>query len=776
MRANFNHIQTRFVATSALTAALLHFYPLSSAKAAPQGGLVVGGQATISKDGLNITQTSPRAAINWNSFNVDAHETVTFAVPNNGATLNRVVGNAASTIKGTVTSNGTLYLVNPNGLVFDTGSRISAQNFIATTADIDTNKFIQGGTLSFIGDKKLAGTINLRGEIKAADRGIIGIFAPTLRNEGVISAHLGRVTLGGTQSFVIDFVGDGLMQFELTDNWSVQNTKRGANGAYGDAVISELNVTNSGTITVDGGIIDLVVKTGRTSVPDTVVDTSPFIGGSIQNSGTLRAQSVEGKTGVITLRAGNNKASFGEVTLGGTLDASAGNDSNTPGLVKIDTNMGNLRVATSPLKIMASSAEFSSGQSVAIAGAVTVEGALTINSYGTIAASAKITADRLTITQTNKNLNPRQISKEGRQAISLSLADVEVRGDITITQAADVNFTANGQIDRLSLVGLDIGSMISTTGNITLNQTGALRVSGGTVNNDVYGIRANHLAAARNIILTQTQYVTSSQATDANGNSNEHNLAISSATAGNSIKWYVGSDSALYRQQNIVRDVRDIVSEQQAPYSYRLVVRDLETKSFALNADSSHGMVNGHWIKTRHKRFGQVTLLAWVPGLTEYRDLNVHLTELRGAPPVTFGNISPTSPTPVTPPVVALPVITSKDFKITYNGNVDVITNYSSYVPQSISVSGLTPLAASDVSVSVTTNYESASGLYKTVVTLVTPGNANRNSLSIQKVDFSPNAAANGSTAPTINLSVSLPNENIKISTASFVAKNPLSK
>ena len=825
MRTHFNHIQTRFIATSALTAALLHFYPLSPAKAAPQGGVVVGGQAAISQAGTttHILQSTPRAAINWQSFNVAANEIVAFSVPNNGATLNRVVGNSASTIQGTVTSNGTLYLVNPNGLVFDTGSHVSAQNFVATTADIDTKKFIQGGNLSFVGDKKLAGTISLRGEITAADRGIIGIFAPTIRNEGEITAHLGQVTLGGAQSFVVDFAGDGLMQFEVADNWSVQNTKRGANGAYGDAVISELSVTNTGTIIADGGLIDLVVKTGRTNAPDEVVSpgNSPYIGGILQNSGTLQAQSVEGEQGVISLRAGNNQVSYGEVILGGTLDASAGNDSTKAGFVKIDTNMGSLRVAASPLNIMANSAEITSGHSVDIAGAVTVDGALVINSYGAIAASAKIKADRLTITQTNRNLNPRRMSKDGREAISLSLADVEVKGDITITQGADVSFTSNGRTDSQTLVGLDIGTMISANGNIFLNQIGLLSVRGGKVNNDVYGIRARNLAAAENIIITQSQYVSSAQPTNAKGDSNEHNLAISSATAGRSIKWYVGTNNTLYRQQNIVRDVRDIVSEYQTSRRYKLVVNDLAAKSFSLTVDSSHGIVNGRWEKiVSYGYFGLTTRTVFVPGLTEYRDLNVRLTELRGAPQVPFGDIAPTvpapapvippvvvnpapvpvtppvvvnpAPAPVTPPVAAkpapvpvtpvakvlpvtpAPVVTSKDFKISYNGNIDVITNYSSYIPQTIAVTGQTPLAASDVSVSATTNFDSTSGLYKTVVTLVTSGNANRNSLSIQKVDFSPNAAAPGVSAPTVNLTVSLPYENIKTSTASFAAKNPL--
>eukprot|EP00731_Ephydatia_muelleri_P036481 Em0263g6a len=127
--------------------ATLSLLPMQAAKAAPQGGVVVGGDinATISTTGLatNINQTANRAAINWTSFNVAPTESVNFTVPNNGATLNTVTGNAASLIQGTVTSNGTLYLVNPNGFVFDTGSKVHAQNFVATTGTIDATKFWQ---------------------------------------------------------------------------------------------------------------------------------------------------------------------------------------------------------------------------------------------------------------------------------------------------------------------------------------------------------------------------------------------------------------------------------------------------------------------------------------------------------------------------------------------------------------------------------------------------------------------------------------------------------
>ena len=154
------------------------------------------------------------------------------------------------------------------------------------------------------------------------------------------------------------------------------------------------------------------------------------------------------------------------------------------------------------------------------------------------------------------------------------------------------------------------------------------------------------------------------------------------------------------------------------------------------------------------------------------------VTPVTSAPdkPVASAPEKSVTPAPTTPvakalPVLPGPVVTSKDFKITYNGNTDVITNYSSYVPQSVSVTGLTTMDASKVSVTTQTSFDQSSGLYKTVVTLVTPGNPNRDSLSIQKVDFSPTAAGAGATAPTVNLNVSLPSSNIPTTTASFGGK-----
>ena len=71
----------------------------STALAAPQGGTVAAGSATISQNGAltTINQASQKAIINWNSFNIAKGETVRFNQPGAAAiALNRVTGNNAS--------------------------------------------------------------------------------------------------------------------------------------------------------------------------------------------------------------------------------------------------------------------------------------------------------------------------------------------------------------------------------------------------------------------------------------------------------------------------------------------------------------------------------------------------------------------------------------------------------------------------------------------------------------------------------------------------------
>src|SRR5690348_17088933 len=78
------------------------------ASANPTGGAVVQGSATINQSNPNntvITQTTDRAAINWQSFSIGANQTTQFIQPSTSSTaLNRVLGNDPSVIAGHLTA------------------------------------------------------------------------------------------------------------------------------------------------------------------------------------------------------------------------------------------------------------------------------------------------------------------------------------------------------------------------------------------------------------------------------------------------------------------------------------------------------------------------------------------------------------------------------------------------------------------------------------------------------------------------------------------------
>ena len=77
--------------------------------ALPTNGTVTSGDVVIGSataSGLTVDQTSDRAIIEWQSFNIGRDVSVTFRQPSTqAATLNRVVSNQASQIMGRLNAN-----------------------------------------------------------------------------------------------------------------------------------------------------------------------------------------------------------------------------------------------------------------------------------------------------------------------------------------------------------------------------------------------------------------------------------------------------------------------------------------------------------------------------------------------------------------------------------------------------------------------------------------------------------------------------------------------
>jgi filamentous hemagglutinin family protein len=293
--------------------------------AAPEGGQVVAGQASIQRQGndTRITQSSDRAIVNWQRFDIGKTEKVEHTMPSAASYgLHRVIGGGgASQLAGELKSNGNVFLVNPAGVVIHKGARIDVGGFLASTADIKNDDFMAGKLLFNRPGNPGAAIINL-GNISVSDRGFAALVAPTVRNDGIVAARLGRITLASGDGFKLDFYGDDLITFAAPETL--------VDGFYTPEG-ETLGVTNNGEIKAEGGIVYLTA-----SQLDSIVQSV------VQNGGTVSAASAELDGGKIILKA------EGEVRVAGTLDASSGKGNG--GFIdvsgKAGTTVENARITT----------------------------------------------------------------------------------------------------------------------------------------------------------------------------------------------------------------------------------------------------------------------------------------------------------------------------------------------------------------------------------------------------------------------------------------------
>jgi filamentous hemagglutinin family protein len=261
----------------------------------PTGANVVAGKAVVTTPGPNaivVKQATPRAVVDWTSFNIGEGASVSFSQPGIGAaTLNVVTGNAPSVLAGALKADGSAFLVNRNGIEVTTSGRVDVGSaFVASTLPLDANDFMNG-TLSFSGQ---GGAVVNRGRITTGAGGAVALLGGSVDNEGVIEAPLGRVGLGSAAAATLDLGGDGFLQVLVP---------AGTVDAQGQAL-----VTNGGTIAAEGGTVELRAATVRAAMRLAV---------NVQ--GTIRATSVSGHDGAIVLDGGRG----GAVQVAGTLDASA---------------------------------------------------------------------------------------------------------------------------------------------------------------------------------------------------------------------------------------------------------------------------------------------------------------------------------------------------------------------------------------------------------------------------------------------------------------------
>lgn len=257
----------------------------------PTSGQIVAGQATIAQSGatMNIHQSSNRAAIDWQTFNIGSTAQVNFIQPSaSSATLNRVLDPNPSQIFGRINANGQVFLTNSSGIYFGPTASVNVGALTATTHSIGNDDFM-AGNFRFTRNGATGSVIN-EGNINASLGGYIALLAPEVRNNGVIVAQLGTVALAAGESYELQFDGNNTL----------------ANILVTPATIAAL-VENGNAVQAPGGLIILSAQAANS-----------LQGGVVNNSGAVEARGITTNGGVIRLDAGN-----GQTTVSGTLDASS---------------------------------------------------------------------------------------------------------------------------------------------------------------------------------------------------------------------------------------------------------------------------------------------------------------------------------------------------------------------------------------------------------------------------------------------------------------------
>ncbi len=238
-----------------------------TAFANPQGGSVVSGSATFTQKGstLQINTGSKNTVLQWSSFNIAAGETTIFNEPSSmSIVFNKINGLNPSVIFGSLHANGIVVLQNASGFYFGPHALVKTGGFVVTTAAIDPWGAGGGMGWTFDGPPAAAPVVNY-GQLATTGGGSIYVIAKQIENHGTIS------TPGGTTGLL---AGQEVLLSERPDGLCLSEPVQAPAGS----------INNQGRITADAGQLVLQAQT-------------------VNNSGTLQANSVREKNGVIELFA-----------------------------------------------------------------------------------------------------------------------------------------------------------------------------------------------------------------------------------------------------------------------------------------------------------------------------------------------------------------------------------------------------------------------------------------------------------------------------------------
>ena len=356
----------------------------------PVAAAVAKGSATVSQNSnansavMNVNQSSQRAVIDWQSFNVGKNAQVNFNQPSASAvTLNNIKDQNPSQIYGQIRANGQVFLSNPNGILFSPTASVDVGGLVATTHGMDADAFMSGcGT--FVRGNATGSIIN-QGELKASLGGYIALLAPHVQNAGVVIAQSGTVAMASGEMVTLNLDGQGGMAGITTTPSAIASlieNKLAVHAPDGQIILSAIGlnqlqagvINNSGilaanSLTTKGGKIVLeadniaLTSTSNISATGASGGGTVLVGGGWQGNGEIRSATSltmapgasidasatgNGNAGTIVLWS-DVANTQGQTVIGGTLKAEGGPNGGDGGQIETSghyLNVNQLNVST----------------------------------------------------------------------------------------------------------------------------------------------------------------------------------------------------------------------------------------------------------------------------------------------------------------------------------------------------------------------------------------------------------------------------------------------
>ncbi|ELX10052.1 filamentous hemeagglutinin domain containing protein [Janthinobacterium sp. HH01] len=292
----------------------------STAQAGPVNPSVVAGQASFNLTGktYSITNT-PNTIINWQSFSLASDEVARFIQQSaDSKVLNRITGQDPTRILGSLQSNGKVFLINPNGVLFGAGSRVDVNGLVASSLAISNADFLAGKN-NFSG-AATAGKVSNAGAITTPSGGQIFLIAPAVENSGVISSPNGDVVLAAGHSVQLFDSKDPNVQVvvsapaDLALNLGQIVAQSGRVGVYGALVSQRGGISANSAVRGANG--QIILKSSGTTLLE-AGSTTTATGSNLNTGGDIRLLGAQvGLTGDAVVDA-SGAAGGGSVLVGG---------------------------------------------------------------------------------------------------------------------------------------------------------------------------------------------------------------------------------------------------------------------------------------------------------------------------------------------------------------------------------------------------------------------------------------------------------------------------